>query len=106
MRTVVAVLLLWTAADITSSNLCALDQDVPLTALALGLTADPSSTPVDPVAPEAPSHVDDCFCCSHCVEVQELGPRLSSVRLSSDVDVPPLASPRIFGVRLYHPPLV
>jgi hypothetical protein len=106
MRTVVVALLLWTAADIANSNLCALDQDVPPATQALGLTADRDSTPANPVAPEAPLHVDDCFCCSHCVEVQELGPRLLSVRLSSNADVPPLASPRIFGVRLYHPPLV
>ncbi len=107
VRTVVVVLLLWTAADITNTSLCALEQeqDGPLAASTSDVaTFGARSTLPLPVAPEAP-HIDDCFCCSHCVEVADLAPRLLSEPALRDLGSVLLASPRIFGVQLYHPPL-
>jgi hypothetical protein len=103
----VVILLLWTGADITNSSLCALEQeqDAPFSQPNGGATLDARSTPLLPAVPDAP-HIDDCFCCSHCVEVQDHGPRLISALAAGDLDAVVLASPRIFGVQLYHPPLV
>ncbi len=108
-RTVVMVLLLWTAADLTNSSLCALDDEglsatVPVTAGAT--TIDQGSPSQIPPPQPAKPHIDDCFCCSHCVEVQGLAPALASASVNRTVQPLVLPAPRIFGARLYHPPLV
>lgn len=93
------VLLLLTTADLTGSISCALDgESAPLLA-AVGLT--------QPAAPlQHSEHVDDCFCCSHCVDVQAVLPPLKPLELSSAPVPPPHHFPRHFGSPLYHPPLV
>jgi hypothetical protein len=101
---VALVLLLWTAVDLSNSSLCSLDNEslVGVTGAGLILTvrAD-DSLPVD-----APFHVDDCFCCSHCVE-PSLHP---SVTVVMDIVVrdplPAGMAPVGFGSPLYHPPHV
>ena len=61
----------------------------------------PSDSGVPPA--QAP-HVDDCFCCSHCVEVLGIMPAEGSVVANSPRPPLVLAEPRIFGSPLYHPP--
>lgn len=99
-------LLLWTAADLTNASICALDSDEfggsPAHQSAASMSAA-STTP----APAQPSpHVDDCFCCSHCVEVAVLIPTIVAEAISRRE--PPLdaAAPESLGFPLYHPPLV
>jgi hypothetical protein len=105
VHAVVIILLLWTAADLANSSLCALDNEgmgsFPIDA-ATTLTAD-SGENVPPQVPQP--HIDDCFCCSHCVDVQVVSPSL--VALPAILESRPLvlATPRIFGSPLYHPPL-
>jgi hypothetical protein len=106
-QAVVMVLLLWTAADLTNTSLCALEsEDTRSTVPAQGSTTigDDSSGQI-PREPATP-HIDDCFCCSHCVEVPGLAPAMNSVPANREVRPLILAAPRLFGSRLYHPPLV
>ena len=106
-QTVSLILLLWTAADLTNASLCALENEgtgfssVEATATQI---VDSSSSQA-PVPVPAPPHIDDCFCCSHCVDVQVLWP--ATLAMPVDLQHAPLvlASPRIFGSPLYHPPL-
>lgn len=107
VRAVVVALLLWTGADLTNPALCALDRERQAPAAA---TDDGSATlaslPGQP-APDAPAapHVDDCFCCSHCVEIQPWRPVLDTEPPSRDYTALIVAAPRLFGLRLYRPPL-
>ena len=104
-RTVALTILLWTAADLSNANLCALDKEdgVPNGgAVGLFLTFGDSSAPQVP--PSVPAHVDDCFCCSHCVEVTALVvPDARSVAMQSEIPFVAGAA-RTFGSPLYHPP--
>lgn len=107
-QAMVMVLLLWTAADLTNSSLCALENEETRSSA----PAVPGSTAIDqdagnriPPQPAKP-HIDDCFCCSHCVEVAGLVPALASVPVNRELQLLVLAAPRLFGYRLYHPPLV
>ena len=54
------VILAWTAADLSNSSLCALDQE------GFPSPVEQSSQDQLPFGSEA-IHFDDCFCCSHCV---------------------------------------
>ena len=109
VQTMAVLLLLWTGTDLANPGLCALDREQEELLLA---TDEPTAAGVDtrttapaPLAPESP-HVDDCFCCSHCVEATVIVTRLWSAPVSGRLDAPVLLEPRIFGLQLYHPPLV
>jgi len=105
VRTVATVILLWTAADLTNVSLCALDSDELGRSVAVGLTATLSGETTNE-APQPAPHIDDCFCCSHCVDVQVLVPAVVAepvARRESPVDV---AAPVGFGFPQYPPPLV
>lgn len=99
-------LLLWTAADLTNPSLCALDkEDARQTVPAgPGSTAFHQDSRTDVPSPARP-HIDDCFCCSHCVEVQGLA-ALGSELVNREVQSLVPVTPRLFGSRLYHPPLL
>ena len=99
------LLLLWTAADLSNASLCALDNEgqevVSLSAHAT--LSDGSDAPAPDQTPQR--HIDDCFCCSHCVDVQAFAP--STLVMPVELQRTPLvlAAPRLFGSPLYHPPL-
>ena len=99
VRTVAMVLLVWTATDISNASLCALDSEG-----AGPFALRKSSGTSIPV--QAPGHVDDCFCCSHCVDVQTVVS--TSLAMPANLDRTPLiaSAPRIFGSPVYHPPLI
>jgi len=103
-QTVSLILLLWTAADLTNASLCALENEGTSFG-SIGTTATMSDSSSSQVPDPAPRHIDDCFCCSHCVDVQVLSP--ATLAMPVDLQHTPLvlASPRIFGSPLYHPPL-
>jgi hypothetical protein len=101
-RACAIVLLLWTAVDLTNMRLCALDnEDV------VSMPADGSDVPAagDAPVPDTPApHVDDCFCCSRCVEPSPvtMPPRASIAphRPRSLTDALPVSD----HVPVYHPP--
>lgn len=100
------LLLLWTAVDLSSASLCALDNEAQdVVPFAADAQLQDGELPLAPV-PAPPAHIDDCFCCSHCVEVQPFAPAM--VVMTVGERRPPLfvAVPRPFGSPLYHPPLV
>ena len=104
-QTVAMILLLWTAADLTNASLCALENEATGFS-SVGTTATQIVDTSSSQAPvPAPPHIDDCFCCSHCVDVQVLLP--ATLVMPVDLQQTPLilAAPRIFGSPLYHPPL-
>ena len=61
-RVVAVLLLLWTAADIVNAQMCASDQQPLPTASVLRVGDSPASGQI-------PASVDDCFCCSHTVQI-------------------------------------
>lgn len=98
----VLLLLTWTAVDLTNESLCALDSTEFGTGGALTGTEKDDGKPLP--GQETPRHVDDCFCCSHCVDVAAVIPVMAAeiVRLGpaapvSSALLPPLVPP-------YHPP--
>ena len=107
-QAVTIVLLLWTTVDLTNLSLCALENEnarPSAAAILASTTFDQALHDQIPPLPARP-HVDDCFCCSHCVELQSLAPPLASVSVNRELQPLVLAAPRLFGSRLYHPPLV
>lgn len=102
---VVVVLLLWTAADLTNSSLCALDNENASSNEAGSTVLNQGSSGQLPQQP-ARRHIDDCFCCSHCVELQGFLPAFASVLVKDEFQPVVLPAPRFFGSSLYHPPLV
>jgi hypothetical protein len=105
VRVVAVFLLLWAAADMSNASLCAQENEdggFSVSASAPAVRDDAASTPA-----HAPvQHVDDCFCCSHCVEVIDIAPALLSSPVASEFQMAGSGAPRSFGSRLYHPPLV
>lgn len=94
------VLLSLVAVDLASPALCALDQPTPV--LTTAAAADRATE--DSEAPRPAAHVDDCFCCSHCVQpgsvLEPLGLTLLRDRLSTSVtdgDFSTVGAP-------FHPP--
>ena len=104
VQVIAIAILVWTAADLTNVSLCALDhegtQSGPVTTSATRCDGAETQFP-----PAAPQHFDDCFCCSHCVELQVLVPETFEAPADLQRSPSVLASPRIFGSPLYHPPL-
>ena len=100
------ILLLWTTADLTNGSLCALENEGGAPASAG--PASVSGTIVDGTTPQAPqpvpAHVDDCFCCSHCVDVTAFLPPHAVTSANSPRVRLVVPAPRIFGSPLYHPP--
>jgi hypothetical protein len=98
-RLFASILLLWTAADVCDYGLCSRHRD-PLGGFAR--TAYRAGGPEEESAVEA---ADDCFCCSHVVDVRTP----FRVTLGHDVawlvrDEPP-GQLHLTAVPLYHPPL-
>ena len=94
----VVLLLSWTAVDLANACLCAVDSD--------GLAQNDAAMTdhaADPISPPT-SQVDDCFCCSHSVDVGRLAVVLDSTAVAPlpDMSVPaaPLSPPHI----PFHPP--
>jgi len=103
-RVVATVILLWTAADLTNASLCALDSDEFGAAYAAELSPTLSNGTTDR-APSQPGHIDDCFCCSHCVDIQVFVPTVVAEPIARREPPRDVATPHGFGFPLYHPPL-
>ena len=100
--TIAMLLLLWTATDLSNASLCALDNEDASPVQASVMLADGSAShlPVQPV-----QHIDDCFCCSHCIDVQAVILATVAMRVDLKRARLDLFAPHIFGSPLYHPPL-
>lgn len=96
-RTVVLVLLAWTALDVLNPALCGLDE---LPFVAAYATVDSSTgTPTDsPVTPE------DCFCCSHNVNFKPIAQVAVAQPSDRDRRIAVDETPRWASFPLYHPP--
>jgi hypothetical protein len=104
-RLVATAILLWTAADLTNTSLCALDSDeFDAVAYAAELSPTLNSGTTDRV-PSQPGHLDDCFCCSHCVDVPVFVPAVVAESVARREPPRDVTVPRGFGFPLYHPPL-
>ncbi len=108
-RAVVLAILVWTGADLGNASLCALENESEEPTSAIAATGDclvlrgASESDVPPA--QAP-HVDDCFCCSHCVEVAWVGPALGATIVPGPRVPSILSAPSNLGSSLYHPPQV
>jgi hypothetical protein len=110
LRWCATVLLLWTAIDMMAPGLCALEREHDDAAVAAAAATGAVAVALEGALPPADDstsvpHVDDCFCCSHCVDMW----RLDAVAAPADLvqhfvvrehravdNVPPPP---------YHPPL-
>jgi hypothetical protein len=96
------LILMWTAVDLVHPSACALD------ASPAGVAAMQASDAVRVPLGAVPSgHVDDCFCCSHCVH-----PTATAAAATSRALVVPRADryrdrlPSADRAAVYHPPQV
>lgn len=97
------LLLALVALDLGNPSLCALDQESesrPVSAPAQDLL------PSDGGTPTPPAHVDDCFCCSHCVDVAAIAAPAMLSLVGDNVSLPAERTPFPTGYPPYHPPKV
>lgn len=100
-RLTAIMLLSLVAFDLSSPSLCALDSPSPAQATQ---QAGGDASSKDAELPAAPTHVDDCFCCSHCVQP---GPTLTPLGLTllRDTFSPPVADGVFSALGApFHPP--
>lgn len=102
-RTASLVLLALAMLDLVAPGLCQLDKEQYAAASAFGAATATVAQDTQSV-PSTSGHVDDCFCCSRCVDLEPMPP----VRhLVSSVYYPtpgPLALPPAPAPALDHPP--
>ncbi len=101
LRLVCLLLLSWTAVDLGASELCALDNDGALT---LNIAPAAICSPISSPDSHPPAHVDDCFCCSHCVNAVASAPIVHAAPVC--LAVAPLRADAVIDVArpTYHPP--
>ena len=98
-------ILSWTIVDLSNASLCAQDRsDGPMASTALSLSIGVDSRTSVPQTPV--SQIDDCFCCSHVVDVATVQPDARPIQSSLLVPTPASVKPHLFGRSLFHPPLL
>lgn len=101
-RTVTWVLFAWVAVDLGVPSVCALDQEgqsTPSWATNVDISTDNG-------LPDQPVHIDDCFCCSHCVNVTAVSLLVMTPWADTDVSLPPADTPFPSSYPPYHPPKI
>lgn len=93
--------LAWVTVDLGFPSVCALDQDQLIPASFTSSVDVPA--PAD-TAPASPAHIDDCFCCSHCVNVTAIAGPLVINRIDLRVTPATVRLPHARGYPSYHPP--
>jgi len=96
------LLLALVALDLGNPSLCALDQEGPSFPVSPAAALDARST--DDSAPARTIHIDDCFCCSHCVDVSSFSALVPLAFIDSRVPLPTDAPLGPAGHPPYHPP--
>ena len=101
-RVVAWLFLAWVTVDLGFPSVCALDQEGRLIPLSVQ-SAVGAATSGDTV-PAPPAHIDDCFCCSHCVNVTAIAgpPVIEWIDLHVTLPADRVPYPR--GYPSYHPP--
>ena len=95
------LLLFWVGVDLSNSSICALDQEGS-SAQATSTSEESTSAPVPSHA--TPAHFDDCFCCSHCVDVSRLHGLVELASVNGYLPLP-LQTPAAASTRnTDHPP--
>ena len=102
VRLTAILLLAWTAVDLTATQLCPADGQA--RPFAVSERSSKMLAPSRPTTPVAPAHVDDCFCCSHCVNVGVLVPVSATAATTGCDPVPDVRIPFNDGHPLYRPP--
>ena len=103
IRATAWLFLVWTALDLGVPSLCALEHEgEPPGVYSASPLMDAPST--NETTPDAPVHVDDCFCCSHCVNVALSEPLLTATSNTPRHLASPVRIPVRDGHPLYHPP--
>ncbi len=97
-RLFAVILLAWTAADLCDYQLCAHHRE-PLGAWSeTRLRAAPTDS-------QAPADGDDCFCCSHFVDVRTPFRIALGYEVAWFVGDQPVGEPHVAAIPLYHPPI-
>ena len=107
-RVVVLILLCQTGLDLAMPSVCALDSEGLSPAFAgpaspAVVTSAPASHRSG-VPPRPVGHVDDCFCCSGCVEAQPVFHIVPVVRLAPHPNVVPDNFVPLLSRHFFHPP--
>ena len=98
------VLLTWAAVDMTNPGLCALDNER-ATCAPVSRTMLRSDWSAHPGGEAARPHIDDCFCCSHCLEPGQIVAPGEVTALADRLPATASRLPFRDGTGLYHPPL-
>ena len=107
-RVVALILLCQTGLDLAVPSVCALDSDTLSSAFAGSASravVTSASTPQRSGVPAVPvGHIDDCFCCSGCVEAQPVFHIVPVVRLSPHPNILPDNFVPLLSRHFFHPP--
>jgi hypothetical protein len=98
------VLLVWTVVDLTNVGLCALDNENPVGTPAATMTMRAVDDAGVPGSGEPAPHIDDCFCCSRCVEASQTVGWDGVDFVTRRVRVCPDRLPMPDHASVYHPP--
>jgi hypothetical protein len=107
-RVVALILLCLTALDLGVPSLCALDSEglppgssAPTCAI---LVASAATAPRPDLPTQPAVHVDDCFCCSGCVQAQPVFHIAPVVQRSPELHVLPNSHVPLLSTHFFHPP--
>lgn len=99
-RLTAIVLLSLVAIDLSAPTLCALDRPSAGQTMQAGF----NQSSQDAQVPSTPVHIDDCFCCSHCVRPGAV-PAPVALTLLRDTFSPPVVDGAFSTVGApFHPP--
>lgn len=97
----VLIVLSWAAVDLSNVGVCLLDaMEVRVGGEVVLSSAGPGST-----SDAVPPHIDDCFCCSHCVDLGPVGV-LNALIETGKVQLPRVAGTTSTDHTFYHPPKI
>ena len=106
-RVAVLVLLFQTGLDLSNAALCALDSErfrlAGCATSTVGSLGDDRSQPSQP-QPSKPAHVDDCFCCSPCVDAEPIAQPVTVGVVAAAEDDLPVKHVPLLPTFLFHPP--
>lgn len=97
------MLLLWAAVDLSNPALCALDGE-PFSVPAAATTIHAVDGAGVPASGQPEPHIDDCFCCSRCVEPAPFAGPIVTGPARQRIFLPPDRIPLSDHASVYHPP--
>jgi len=100
------VLLVWTTVDLTNVGLCALENEDPLSVPSAAATMNAVDRAPLPDSSQPVPHIDDCFCCSHCVEPGGMTVPAVAEFVSRRELIAGDRLPLPDHISIYHPPLI